>query len=194
MQSDVIHVSNGGAGFEAALEQTEKVAAYLGLEHMDTLHLRLFGEETMGMMRALTGEQEADFWLEANNKCVRLHLRAKTVMNAEKRKKLLDVSTSGENAAVKGVMGRIRDVFQRALEQMDEMGVESPIPGAVLGDISGASVNIWTLTQYKNAIRTEPEEAEAWDELERSVISKLADEVQISIHSKLVEMIISKQF
>ena len=36
--------------------------------------------------------------------------------------------------------------------------------------------------------------AEAWDELEKSVIAHVADEVRISIHGYDVEMIVFKKF
>ena len=65
MKSDVIHVSTNGDGIAEALKLAEKVSAYSSLEKKDAIHLRLFAEEMMGMMTALTGEQEADFWIEA---------------------------------------------------------------------------------------------------------------------------------
>jgi hypothetical protein len=36
--------------------------------------------------------------------------------------------------------------------------------------------------------------AEAWDELEKSVVSNLADDVKVSINGRNVEMVILKQF
>jgi hypothetical protein len=55
MKSDVIHVTNEGAGFDKALAQAEATARFLDLDRRDALHLRLLTEEMTGMMRALTG-------------------------------------------------------------------------------------------------------------------------------------------
>ena len=75
MKSDTIHVLNDGTGIEAALEQVEKVAAFKGLNEKDSRHLRLLAEEMLGMMQALTGRKEADFWLDDEEKTFRLHLK-----------------------------------------------------------------------------------------------------------------------
>ena len=103
MKSDVIHVTNEGEGFDRALLQAEATARFNNLDHRSALHLRLLTEEMMGMMRALTGEREADFWIESEDGTVCLHLCVTTPMNAEMRRKLLAASTSGENSAVKGI-------------------------------------------------------------------------------------------
>ncbi|MBQ4341715.1 MAG: hypothetical protein II756_04310, partial [Clostridia bacterium] len=119
MRSDVIHVTNGGRGFEEALSQAELVARYKGLPNKSALHLRLLAEEMLGMMNALTGEREADFWIDDEDGVFTLHLQAEAEMNAKLRKNLLAVSTSGVNAAAKGVTGKVRDLFERMLEPGD---------------------------------------------------------------------------
>ena len=199
MQSDIIHVTNDGVGIEQALEQAERVAAFKSLSHKDALHLRLLAEEMMGMLRGLTGEREADFWIDDAADTFRLHLKAQTLMNAELRKKLLSASTSGQNSAVKGVMGKIRDLFNRLLEPADSDFLGSIAAGmtydaATVGDMSMMSVNIWSLNQYRAAVQKETDAQEVWDELEKSVVARLAGEVEIGIADRTVEMVIYKKF
>ena len=67
MKSDIVHVSTNGDGIAEALKLAERVSAYSSLEKKDAIHLRLFAEEMMGMMRALTVEREADFWIESED-------------------------------------------------------------------------------------------------------------------------------
>lgn len=198
MKSDVIHVTNNGVGVKEARAQCDKVSVFLGLGKKDALHLALLTEETMGMMLALTGQMEADFWIESEQNKVSLHLKAETAMNAEMRKKLLEASSTGKNAAVKGFMGKLKDIFQRLVEPADD----TVLPTIALAQGSSVypsafmpmDVCMWSLSQYKASLQTGVGVNKDWDELEKSIVSKLADEVQIGIIDEMVEMIIFKTF
>ena len=198
MKSDVIHVTNNGVGVKDARVQAERVSAFLGLGKKDALHLSLLTEEMMGMMLALTGQTEADFWIESDNNIVSLHLKAVTAMNAEMRKNLLAASSTGKNVAVKGIMGKIKDIFQRLVEPADD----STLPTAAFAQGSSSQPNsfaslgicLWSLSQYKASLNRGVGVNKDWDELEKSIVSKLADEVQIGIIDEMVEMIIFKSF
>ena len=201
MKSDVIHVSNTGSGVAEAVKQTELVANFKSLSKTDSIHLLLLTEEMMGMMKALTGEQEADFWIDDDNNNFRLHLKAKTEMNTEMRQNLLSASTSGENIAAKGVMGKLRDLFSRLVEPSEAPISDEYASGwapdnlstaqaaAVAKNYSRAYSSVWSLNRYK-ASRQNGEE---WDELEKSIIANIADEVEIGIAEGTVEMIVYKK-
>ena len=200
MKSDVIHVTSNGTGISEALKHTEAVAAYRGLPKKNAIHLLLLTEEMMGMMQALTGEHEADFWIENEGDAYCLHLKAETKMNTEMRKKLLATSTSGENVAAKGVMGKIRDLFNRLLEPAEETlpaeyasgwnnSLSTAEAAAMARNMSIVASNIWSLNRYK---AISEKSAEAWDELEKSIIANIADEIEIGIADKTVEMVIYK--
>ena len=201
MKSDVIHVTNEGVGFDEALAQAELVAAFKALPKKDALHLRLLTEEMMGMMRALTGEREADFWIEDEDSVFTLHLQAQAAMNAEMRKNLLAVSKTGENTAVKGVTGKLREMFERFLEP-EGTGIESDLAtglnpafyGADFGSLSVAAAGLWSMSRYRAAAKEGSTPQEDWDELEKSVLGRLADDVQIGIMAQNVEMVIVKSF
>ena len=198
MKSDVIHVTNDGAGVKEARKQAERVSAFLGLGKKDALHLALLTEEIMGMMLALTGQTEADFWIESEGNVASLHLKAATAMNAEMRKNLLAASSTGKNVAVKGFMGKLKDIYQRLVEPADD----NTLPTVAFAQGSSAEANafaslgmcLWSLKQYKATINAGVGVNKEWDELEKSVVSKLADEVQIGIIDEMVEMIIFKSF
>ncbi|MBR0121787.1 MAG: hypothetical protein IJM10_08385 [Clostridia bacterium] len=189
MKSDVIHVTNEGEGVAEAIKQAEAVAAFRSLSKKDSIHLNLLTEEMMGMMQALTDKREADFWIESENRSFMLHLRTETAMNAEMREKLLSASTSGTNAAAKGVMGKIRDIFNRIIEPADA-NIPSGFSAGWSFSESGQVVNVWSLNTFKiNATDSDKEE---WDELEKSIIANIADEIKIGISGNTVEMIVYK--
>lgn len=189
MKSDIIIISNDGKGMEEALAQAEKTAQYKALPPKAALHLRLLTEEMLGMMRSITGEKEGRFWIEDQENVFQLHLQVKTQMDFDKEEKLLAASTSGKNEAAQGLMGRIRAFF----DPMD--WASAPVP--VHPDSSNTMLT-WSMNSYRKQVKEDLEQeqegaAEAWDELEKSVVSNLADEVKVSIKGWDVEMIIYKR-
>ncbi len=202
MRSDTIHVTNAGAGMAEALAQAEAVAAYKRLSAKNTVRLRLLTEEMLGMLRGIAGQTEADFRIEDDQGDFSLILTAKMRMTGAKREKLLSVSSSGTNAAAKGVTGRIRNLFEQALEPIDDNTPErvgagwciSPVGAATLPDAGMLEAEMWSLNQYRAVLQTKKPDSEEWDELEKSVVANLADDVQIAIRGTTVEMIIRKKF
>ena len=198
MKTDVITVSAKGKRISTALEQVEKVAAYKALSPKSTLHLRLLTEEMMGLMRSITGEPEGEFWIEDDNGEYQLHLRVATRLSIEKREQLLAVSASGKNESAKGLMGRIRAFFDWGCDE-DYDGFVSPLmmPDAFEHSSSPTLDWEWSMRQYErglSALAGENAEAkEAWDELEKSVVKNVADDVKVFIRSGSVELVILKK-
>jgi len=199
MKTDVIAVSSRGGQLEKALNQVAKVAAYKDLSPKSTIQLQLLTEEMMGMMRAITGETEGEFWIEDNDATYELHLRVKTRMNSEKRDQLLSASSTGKNESARGLMGRLKDFFDREMDE-DIASMGSPL---VLPDMyENTSMNTlnweWSMSSYQHQLAAmvkdrNPQAMEMWDELEKSVVTHVADEIRVSIRGQQVEMIIQKK-
>ena len=197
MKTDVIVVSSRGDRMETALSQAEKVAAYKGMSVKDTLHLRLLTEEMMCMMRSLTGETEGLFWIEDENDVYQLHLKVETIMDSEKRDQLLSVSSSGRNSSARGIMGRIRDFFDRGADA----DLASPLLMPSMYDHNSSTVILdweWSMREYEAMLSnqkndSDPRIREAWDELEKSVVNHVADDIKVFIRGRLVEMVITKK-
>ena len=201
MKSDIIHITNNGNGTALALEQAELTASYKKLSAKNTIRLRLLAEELIGMFTALTGEVEGDFWIEDRENEFELHLLTETNMTEEKRSNLLSVSTTGENVSAKGFMGKIRDILERALEPINDATpryfgggwYSSSFGGVNAMSMGSLESEYWSLNQYRDSL-PEDGNGEDWDELEKSVVSKLADEVRIGIDGRRAEIIIFKKF
>ena len=199
MKTDVIVVSSKGAQMETALQQAEKVAAYKELPSRDALHLRLLTEEMMGMMRSLTGETEGEFWIEDQAGEYRLHLRVHTRMDSGKREQLLSAASSGKNESARGLMGRLRDFFDRGADEDIASFSSSLMLSGMFDDSSTPTLDWeWSMLRYEDELsarmaRNEAGAKEAWDELERSVVTHVADDVKVSIRSRVAELIIVKK-
>ena len=204
MKTDVIAISPLGEGMAEALKEIERAAAYRGLTPKESLRLQLLGEEMMGMLRTIVGEGKSSFWVEAEGKAFSLHLMAGVRMNADLRDDLLKAATSGKNAAVKGFMGRIRDIFTQ-LNEPDANSISPTDYGSSYVDVDSFDGSLgvtthgmlygWSMKEYKSAVAEhKEEEADKWDELEKSNTAKLADEIKIFIRGNTVEMVIEKAF
>ena len=189
MKSDVIRVSSRGDEIDRVLMTAEKVAEYQTLSHKSALHLRLMAEELMNLMRAITGDVLGEFWIENKRNIYELHLKVQTLMDFSQREKLLAASKSGKNEAAKGFTGRLRSFFE-------------PIDGipVIFGfNAEGVYTDVsWSMHAYQQELQRHLEEKntgarEAWDELEKSVLSHIADDIRVSIRGREVEMVIFKK-
>lgn len=199
MKTDEITVDSRGARMETALAQAEKVAVYKGLARKEALSLRLLTEEMLGLMRALTGESEGVFWIEDEDGEYRLHLRVRTRLNADERAQLLSVSSTGKNESAKGLMGRLRDFFDWGSDA-DLAAYNGPLLMPEMYETtSSPSLDWeWSMVRYEDALNrrmaaADPAAKEAWDELEKSVVTHVADDIRVSIRNGNVEMVILKK-
>ncbi len=192
MKTDVIVISNDGNNMEAVLDQVDALAAYRSLSPKNAMHLHLLAEETLAMMRAITGDISGEFWIEAQDDVYALHLKVDTLTDAHRREQLLSASTTGKNEATRGFMGKIRALFQPSPEA----------PMFISGFAGGApqmyGSYTWSMEDYRNQLKQYREQnaegsQEAWDELEKSVVSRVADDVKVSILGRTVEMTIVKR-
>ena len=209
MRTDTIIVTNTGAGAHEAMEQAAAAAVFCGLSRKGALRLRLLTEEMLGMLREITGETEAKFWVESKEKKFELHLLARPLITEPMRKELLSVSSTGKNAAAVGVMGKLRDIIERAFDASETTDPSSYyMQGLLLSNTAdgldpmaySANTNMvmWSMQKLKDSVaaakESNAEAMEEWDELEKSIIANLADEVSISIRGRDVEMTVFKDF
>ena len=85
MKTDILMISSDGTNMDSALAQVDKVAAYKGLSQKNAMYLRLLAEETMAMMRAITGNVNGEFWMEDEDQLYTLHLKVSTLMDENRR-------------------------------------------------------------------------------------------------------------
>ncbi len=199
MRSDVIEVSSRGEKMEAALKQADKVAAYKEMSPKNAVHLHLLTEEMMGLMRSITGDVTGKFWIEDENEEYQLHLQVEKWLTSETREKLLAASTTGKNSAAKGLMGRLRNFFEVGADE-DVVAYTNPLvlPGMYETAAAPKMDWEWSMVQYEEALASTRQAngetvQEARDELEKSVVAHVADDVKVSIKGRIVEMIIYKK-
>lgn len=206
MQTDKIQILSNGEGIEAALAESEKFAAYMGIEGKPALHLRLLTEELLGMVRAITGDFKAYFWIEnQEGGGYRIHLDAETPMNLDKKTELISLSSNGVNNVLGGFMGKIRDMVENGLyyyNKVDQLqlknGIYTPVgvTAGITPESTGVDGFVWTMDEYRDRMNSargsDPDASKAWDELERSIVASIADDVVVSVRKNMVKITISK--
>ena len=198
MKSNVCKIENGIQDLEAILKESEKVAVYNELNHKQTLQLRLLCEEIDGMLPKIVNGFDGDFWIEFENGVCKINVSVELdSFTAEKKKDLVAIAKNKKNAAVVGIGGRIRSVLEdlfldEAVPRNLNMTVDS-FRVATSFSVGADYSYLWSLHNYKNTVDKE-ENAEDWDELEKSVIASVADDVIVGVKGKRANIIIVKNF
>ena len=200
MKTEKIVVTSQGQGIADALTLTEKAGVYAGLDKKPALHLRLLAEELIGLLRGIAGEVEAEYWIETEGKKFELHMTSEIRVTEQMREQFLAASSSGKNAAAATFMGKIRVMIADTVLSAKEVLPYAMINAAAanpLGGVAGESASVWTMALYKEELQKnmdDEEASEAWDELEKSIVANVADDVRVSIAGKNVAITVYKAF
>ncbi len=192
MKTGLVIVANNGDGMESALAQTESAAEQLKLNGIETLHMRLLAEEMLNIMRSVQSQHVGQFWIEGTDKEYVLHLKTVTLLDSRQRAQLLAASTSGKNEAHRGIMGKIRAFFEPVPVEETPVYLAETIVRSPNGDLT------WSMNSYRERLIENKDTASAaheeWNELEKSIVSHLADNVKVSIRNECdVELSIQKK-
>lgn len=204
-----VKISSSGEGMNETLVLVDRLASSQGLAKKQAFHLRLLTEEMFSMVRAIAGELDAYFWIEQNNRSFEIHLKSNKInLDYEKRRELLSVSTKGENIARRGIMEKVRELVEAGLYGMEESLNLQAKYGTGMFTSYGLMTQLdpgitdavysWSMQKYRDEIKTEREANsdadEAWDELEKSIIANIADDVRVGVCKGSFEIIIEKEF
>lgn len=209
MKSNICNLSKDLKCLEAVLAEVEKVTSYNELEQKSALRLRLLAEELCGMLPGLVDKFYGKFWAENDGNNYELHVELKSDgMSLEMRDEILSVSKSGKNAAAKGIMGKIRAIAETMLLAAFDPTLSIPVLEGEYYDFAGYNMGFgyidssmmgeteyaysWSLYNYKMAV--EEKEEDAYGELERSIVAKLADDIIVGVRGDNVEIVVKKAF
>lgn len=203
MISNKVYVNNMGKGREETFAEMDRFCSYVKLPQKSKLQIRLLTEELLGMVAQIGGDFDAEYQIEYQNSICRICLTAELKNpDIQKRENLLKASTDGKNAAAKGIMGKIKDIvemyrysYNNAVDDSEDIGLSDYASIAMHSMLSSVKGNSFSLVEYKGAIagKKDSECVEEWDELERSIVANIADDVSVGIRNDRVEIVISKK-
>ena len=201
MKTDAITIYSDLRGREQALDAAERFSSYNDLAERDAMHIRLLTEEVLCLVHGIMDEFHGQLWLESEQQeqqlVCRIHLKADDCVTEVQENELLAVSTSGKNENAKGILGKIRELvrisaqrpivsfdgsdnYEDSLDEWYAMGIPHN-EGRYIDDYY---VGYWSLEKYRDSVKTKSEtSSEEKDELERSIIAKLSDDVNTNTNT-----------
>lgn len=206
MESKKFTVNSDAERMAAARYATEEFARSAALNQRDTLRLTLLVEETLGMMKAMVNEFYGQLWFKGDGQRCELHLQATANVDPDAKEELLSVSTTGKNASAKGFMGMLGEVISSAAHSFGKGLDEAYGQGAMqFGFVSPGGMGtpdvyditpIWSLQQYRTNLEANRGDAAdaALDDLEKSIVANLADDVVVGVKRDRIELVIAMHF
>ena len=209
MKTDIITIHSDLKGREEALETADRFIAYNGISGKQAMHIRLLTEEAVCMVHGIMDGFMGRLWLESdkeNGKTVcRICVTADASVSEYQEDRLLSVSTSGKNEDAKGILGKIRELIrtsgQRPIVTFDTdtsdlddwyyMGM----PHGESRMIDDYYIGYWSLDCYRESVNQKPAGTiteDMHDELEKSIIAKLADDVKVWLRADTTKVVIEK--
>ena len=197
MESNVCKIENGTRDLEAILKESEKVAEYNGLTHKQALQLRLLCEELDGMLPNIIDDFEGDLWIAYENGVCKVNVSIQIPeFDSGKKEELIGVAKNKKNAASVGIVGKIRNAiedFFLSNAVSDTFRVSASAFCLSTGYSEGVEYSyLWSLEQYRSTVKEE--KTADWDELEKSVIASVADDVIVGIKGNRADIVVVKKF
>ena len=118
------------------------------------------------------------------------------------RDKLLSVSKSGKNAAAVGILSKICIAVEKMMSDRAKTTIDTPFDFYDMGMYNYGDYQAWSLMSYRSSVKTGCEQnnyesevlRQQWDELEKSLITNLADDVTVGVKSGKVDITVIKKF
>ena len=198
MKSNICKIEKGTRDLDEILKESERVAEYNGLSQKQTLQLRLLCEEMDGMLPYIIDDFEGQFWIDFKDGLCKVNASIRIPeFNTGKKEELISVAKNKKNAAAVGIVGKIRDAIENYfLDEtvMDGLALSAGSHGMATGYGGVADYSyLWRLEEYKTYVKKE-EKKEEWDELEKSVIASVADDITVGIRGTSAEIVVTKKF
>ncbi len=197
MRSNICKIENGTRDLDEILQESERVAEYNGLSHKETLQLRLLCEEIDGMLPNIIDDFDGELWIDFEGGVCKVNVSIKIPeFNTEKKEALIGIANNKKNSAAVGIVGKIRDAIENFFlgeGTTDNSALSQGNIGLGTGFSEGVDyAYLWSLEGYRSSVKKE--EQAAWDELEKSVIASVADDVIVGVKGKCAEVVIIKKF
>ena len=180
-----------------AYEILKEFAEKNGITGKEYYHLGLLTEETLGMANQILHVYDGELWVEGTAAGYEIILEAAVHEN--------DGGKTVPAASPEGFMAKIAEMMNCSymFENIAEMPevLAGLLPdymsyGIREGKESHAWAGRWSLTAYRNNLQRRqgetPNAEPALDELEKSIVAHLADDVTIGIHGHRIRLVISK--
>ena len=156
------------------------------------------------MLPNIIDDFSGDFWIDFEDGVCNVNVSLRfDEFTAEKKEGLVAIAKNKKNASASGIVGMIRSALENVFLEEDsfgggDMSLESryfvteyynSMDQFYVADYS----SLWSLEHYRSTVKKE-EKTEKWDELEKSVIASVADDIVVGVKGKRADINIVKKF
>ena len=195
MISNICKIENGTSDLAAILKESEKVAVYNELNEKQTMQLRLLCEEIDGLLPNIIDEFCGDFWIDFEDGVCKINVAIEfNDFTAKKKKDLIKISKNQKNASATGILGKIRSALEDMFldSEWNKTYEMARLFNCANENCFGMDYSyMWSLQQYKQSVKKEEKE---WDELEKSIVTSIADDIIVGVKGRCANIIIVKKF
>ncbi|MBQ6807405.1 MAG: hypothetical protein IJO97_08250 [Lachnospiraceae bacterium] len=193
MKSNICYLTGENPDMAGVLKEVELVAAHNKLSSKEAIQLRLLAEEMIGMQRGILGFAKGEFYIENKDKTYQLCLHADINVDTETRERFLNLSANSKNSAYRGFMGKVRLIADTLLNDSgaDDFCQHESYGGSIYFGQSAEYDKVWEFSQYKEEVEQDSKE---WDEMEKSIVANLADDVIIGTRKNYIDIVVVKKF
>lgn len=175
MESEHVRIGNVQELFDRVDDILEDYMSRAGISQKDALRFTLLTEEAVRFAKSVVSDESiVELWFEGDGRVSNICIQTEGNFDENKKEEFLSASTSGENSAKRTFFDEIKEAFTKPKKPT------------------------WSLAEYEAELMMKRDKdkysTEAWDNLERSVLANLADDISVSILDKTVNMRITKDF
>ncbi|MCR5590109.1 MAG: mechanosensitive ion channel family protein [Lachnospiraceae bacterium] len=167
-RSDTVNVVTQDGQIGKAMDAVHDFAKRQRFGKRAALQLELMTEELLGIMGNMVESTTASFWIEGSGLKYRIHLKIPMNIGTEEYRKLLALSSSGKNEAVRTLSGKLWEKIVAGLKSSE--------------DSRGSKDYEWSLRENE---QTE-------DDIAESILVAVADDIKVSVTKENVELVVVK--
>lgn len=170
------------------ISEVDSYAASQPISKKDRTHIRLLTEESVSFLKTTLKDGCGELTIEPSDGEYAISFVIDSFLISEDAKKrLIETSSKGKNEYYQGFTGKIRqaiDWIASGSENCIYMGAGDISIRYSAGLINSLNGFQWSYSELRKSIT----DKEGWDELERSILSKLAKEILIGIKNNTITL------
>ena len=206
-ESRKIAVGRNGAPISDAMDAAETFVGSLELDGKTSLRMRLLTEEVLERLRGMHEDFSGLFWLESDGRECRICIDGSAEVDIAAERSLVAVSSDGKNASVRGFTAKLtrfvqhHKVYLQRLNTLMSLGAgvgaeDYLYIGATHPSFEMTNV-LWSMNDYKSFLFDEANAGEQVaadrDELEKSILGNLADDIQVGVKEDRVRITVIRK-
>lgn len=167
-RTDTVNLMTDTRHIESAIEMVRSFASRQRLSDHATMQLELMTEEVIGIVGSIVEKTRAKLWVDGSGFKYRIHMSFPASLGSDEYKRLLSLSSSGKNEAVRTLAGKIWEKMV--------VGITAT------ADSTREEEYEWSLH----------EGSQNTDDIGESILAAIADDVKVSVTRDTVELIVVK--